>query len=75
MRLVAVAVGLGLYLAGVVVLSDLIPGIAPREAAGIVGSAVLAASGGFAVTKLIRRRRAHPTGADDLSRESEYPRS
>ena len=66
MRLVALAVGMVLYLAGVVVLVQLIPGITPRQAAVIVGSTLLAGSGGLAVTHLVQRRRRRSIGPADL---------
>lgn len=65
MSLVALAVGMVLYLAGVVVLVQLIPGITPRQAAAIVGSALLAGSGGLAVTHLVQRRRRRSIGPAD----------
>ncbi|MGH3671268.1 MAG: hypothetical protein ACRDSH_11630 [Pseudonocardiaceae bacterium] len=67
MRLVALAVGMVLYLAGVVVLVQLIPGITLRQAAAVVGSALLAGSGGLAVTHLVQRRRRRSIGPAEPS--------
>jgi divalent metal cation (Fe/Co/Zn/Cd) transporter len=65
MRLVALAVSMGLYLAGVVALVQLVPGITPRQAAAIVGAALLAGSGGLVVTHLVQRHRRRSIGPAD----------
>jgi len=59
-RMVGLAVGLGLYLLGIIVLVRSIPGLSTRQAATIVGSALALASGGMAVSHLVRRRGRRP---------------